>query len=138
MEADPPEASNRPRFVVQKHTARTLHYDFRLEKDGVFKSWAVPKGLPEKAGKRHLALQVEDHTLAFGGFEGTIPDGEYGAGQIEIWDKGGYDIADWGDDNISFTLHGARCRGRFRLIRFPRGGVRAWLLLKDADVPHKP
>ena len=124
------------RFVVQKHAARTLHYDFRLERDGVFRSWAVPKGVPERAGEKRLAIQVEDHTLEFGDFDGTIADGEYGAGRIEIWDRGHYESGDWREENILFTLHGQRYRGQFRLIRFPRGGARAWLLVKSADPPE--
>ena len=126
------------RFVVQKHAARTLHYDFRLERDGVYKSWAIPKGVPERSGERRLAVQVEDHTLEFGTFEGQIPEGEYGAGQIEIWDRGTYDIVDWQEDNILFSLHGQRYQGRFRLIRFARGGPRAWLLMKCSDPPKDP
>jgi len=124
------------RFVVQKHSTRTLHYDFRLERDGVFRSWAVPKGVPERAGEKRLAIQVEDHTLEFGDFEGTIADGEHGAGRIEIWDRGHYESGDWQEENILFTLHGQRYRGQFRLIRFPRGGTRAWLLVKSADPPE--
>jgi len=124
------------RFVVQKHAARTLHYDFRLERDGVFRSWALPKGVPEQAGEKRLAIQVEDHTLEFGDFEGTIADGEYGAGHIEIWDRGHYESGDWREENILFTLHGQRYRGQFRLIRFPRGGAHAWLLVKSADPPR--
>jgi len=124
------------RFVVQRHAARTLHYDFRLERDGVFKSWAVPKGVPERTGDKRLAIQVEDHALAFGDFEGTIPEGEYGAGEIEIGDRGSCEIDDWREDNIQFTLHGQRYQGRFRLVRFARGGPRAWLLIRSADVPE--
>jgi bifunctional non-homologous end joining protein LigD len=107
-----------------------LHYDFRLERDGVFKSWALPKGVPERPGEKRLAIQVEDHTLEFGKFEGLIPAGEYGAGQIEIWDRGSYEIVHWQEDNILVSLRGERCQGQFRLVRFPRGGPRAWLLMK--------
>jgi bifunctional non-homologous end joining protein LigD len=87
----PNEETDR-RFVVQKHRARTLHYDFRLERDGVFKSWAVPKGVPETLGPRHLAVQVPDHALEYGSFAGTIPKGDYGAGTVEIWDEGTFDL----------------------------------------------
>lgn len=130
--------SSTARFVVQKHAARKLHYDFRLERDGVFKSWAVPKGVPEQAGDKRLAIQVDDHALEFGDFEGTIADGKYGAGRIEVWDRGRYEVGDWQDDHVLFTLHGQRYQGRFRLIRFARGGPRAWLLMKCSDPPKDP
>ena len=94
----PSEECQPLRFVVQKHLARTSHFDFRLEKGGAFRSWAVPKGVPERSGERRLAIQVEDHTLEFGEFEGRIPEGEYGAGKIEIWDRGDYEIVDWQED----------------------------------------
>lgn len=81
-----------PRFVIQEHCARTHHFDFRLEKDGVFKSWDVPKGLPEHTGIKRLAVQVDDHDLSFGEFEGQISPGDYGAGKISIWDSGDYGI----------------------------------------------
>ncbi len=121
------------RFVVQQHQARTLHYDFRLERDGVFKSWAVPKGLPEQPGTRRLAVQVEDHPLEFGSFEGTIAEGQYGAGTVLIWDSGTYEAEDWTDDRIAFTLHGERYVGQYFLIRFRRKGEREWLLFKHAE-----
>ncbi len=126
-----PDATGR--FVVQKHRARTLHYDFRLERDGVFKSWAVPKGIPETIGTRRLAVQVPDHPLSYGSFEGTIPEGEYGAGTVEIWDEGTYDLLEWSDDTIGFILHGQRYDGPYSLIRFDRKGPRDWLLFRRRD-----
>lgn len=117
-----------PRFVIQKHAARTLHYDFRLEKEGVFKSWVVPKGVPETVGVKRLAIQVDDHDLAFGEFEGVIPEGQYGAGKIEIWDCGTYRQREWTDNRISVDLKGARVTGVFVLDRFPSRGDDCWLL----------
>lgn len=119
-----------PRFVIQEHHARSHHFDFRLEKDGVFKSWAVPKGLPDEAGVRRLAIQVEDHALEFGDFEGTIPQGEYGAGEIRVWDRGDYDLLEWTPDRISIRLHGSRAAGAFEIVKFKHGKEREWLILK--------
>jgi bifunctional non-homologous end joining protein LigD len=121
------------KFVVQKHRARTLHYDFRLEKDGVLKSWAVPKGIPETVGPRRLAVQVPDHALEYGSFEGTIPEGHYGAGTVEIWDEGTYDLLEWTDASIQFILHGRRAQGTYCLIRFTNKGPRDWLLFRRRD-----
>ena len=126
----------RPRFVVQKHRARTLHYDFRLEKDGVFKSWAVPKGIPEALGVRRLAVQVPDHPISWGSFEGNIPEGQYGAGTVEIWDEGTYEPHEWTDAAIGFVLHGRRLRGTYSLVRFHRKGPRDWLLFRRSDLPE--
>src|SRR6516164_9595706 len=111
-------ARNSGRFVVQEHYARSHHFDFRLEKDGVFKSWAVPKGIPEQPGLKRLALQVDDHDLAYGDFQGTIPQGQYGAGEVTIWDNGTYEAEEWTDSLIDFTLHGSQASGRFNLVRF--------------------
>jgi bifunctional non-homologous end joining protein LigD len=121
------------RFVVQEHYARSRHFDFRLEKDGVLKSWAVPKGLPERAGLKRLAIQVEDHALDFGVFEGAIPEGVYGAGRVAIWDHGTYELEEWTADHIAFTLNGSRVAGRFALVRFEHSDPRNWLLIKRRE-----
>ncbi len=117
-----------PAYVIQKHYASTLHYDFRLEKDGVLKSWAVPKGIPERKGSKHLAVEVEDHELSYAGFEGIIPEGEYGAGKVEIWDGGTYEEESWAADKIVFRLNGKKLNGRFCLIRFKKAGEKNWLV----------
>jgi DNA ligase D-like protein (predicted 3'-phosphoesterase) len=122
-----------PRFVIQRHQARSLHYDFRLEHDGVFKSWAIPKGMPTEVGVRRLAMQTADHELVFGDFQGTILPGEYGAGTIEIWDRGNFTEIVWSDEAITVLLQGAIVTGRYTLVLFPRRGDRAWLLFKLAE-----
>jgi bifunctional non-homologous end joining protein LigD len=108
-------------FVIQEHHARRLHYDFRLERDGVLVSWAVPKNLPDKTAINHLAVHTEDHPLEYGGFEGSIPKGEYGAGKVIIWDSGTYDTEKFRDDGehgeVIVTLHGQRISGRYALIQ---------------------
>lgn len=104
-------------FVIQEHHARRLHWDFRLERHGVLVSWAVPKGLPETPDTNHLAVQTEDHPLDYGGFEGEIPAGEYGAGRVLIFDHGTYETEKWGDREIKVVLHGDRVRGRYVLFR---------------------
>jgi DNA ligase D-like protein (predicted 3'-phosphoesterase) len=119
-------------FVVQEHHARALHYDLRLEKDGVLKSWAVPKGLPEP-GQKRLAVQTEDHPLEYRNFEGTIPAGQYGAGTVKIWDKGTYETKVWTEEKVEFKLNGKRIRGGYVLARFKRAGEKEWLLLKAKD-----
>lgn len=120
------------RFVIQRHHAHTLHYDVRLERAGVFKSWTLPKGLPTEPGIQRLAIETADHDLAFGEFEGTIPSGAYGAGAIASWDQGTYAEEQWDPDHITVVLDGATIRGRYTLIRFARGGDRAWLMSKAA------
>jgi len=115
------------RFVVQKHQATHLHYDFRLEMDNVLKSWAVPKEPPTTSGVRRLAVQVEDHALDYIDFEGTIPEGEYGAGTVETWDKGTYTLKNRTDKMIEFTLEGVKLRGNYALINFKENN---WLLIR--------
>jgi bifunctional non-homologous end joining protein LigD len=127
-----------PRFVVQEHHARRLHWDFRLERDGVLVSWAVPKGIPDDPETNHLAVHVEDHPLEYGSFEGEIPKGEYGAGRVEIFDQGTYETHKWRMDEpkpeVMVTLHGERLRGRYVLFR-TRG--ENWMIHR-MDPPQDP
>src|SRR5690606_38988609 len=123
-------------FVIQEHHATALHYDFRLERDGVLVSWAVPKGVPTTPGKNHLAVHTEDHPLEYGQFEGEIPKGEYGAGKVTIWDRGSYDLEKWRDDEVIFTIHGEKHgSSRLALIQTDSGKEpgKNWLLhyMKD-------
>lgn len=131
-------------FVVQKHAASHLHYDFRLELDGVMKSWAVPKGPSYDPSTRRLAMQVEDHPIEYNTFEGTIPKGQYGGGTVMLWDRGTYDAEDGGGEeslrdgyergDLKFVLHGKRLMGSWVLVRMRREGGRAqWLLIKHRD-----
>ena len=120
-------------FVVQEHHARRLHYDLRLEKDGVLRSWAVPKGVPEKKGERRLAVQTEDHPIEYADFAGTIPEGQYGAGTVKIWDRGLFEAKVWKEDLIEFTLNGTRLKGRFVLAKFEKAGENDWILVKARD-----
>jgi bifunctional non-homologous end joining protein LigD len=119
------------RFVIQKHHATHLHYDFRLEMDGVLKSWAVPKQPPTEPGVKRLAVEVEDHPLDYIGFEGTIPEGMYGAGKVEIWDKGTYVLKHRSKNKFQFELNGGRLIGDYVLIRFR--GVKNWLFFKKKE-----
>jgi bifunctional non-homologous end joining protein LigD len=109
--------SGPPRFVIQEHHARSLHWDFRLEREGVLVSWAVPKGLPPDRGTNHLAVHVEDHPIEYSTFEGDIPAGEYGAGKVTIWDSGVYDCDKWTENEVKVTLHGKRVDGHYGLFR---------------------
>src|SRR5258706_2190761 len=132
------------RFVIQKHDASHLHCDFRLEMEGVLKSWAVPKGFPTKRGERRLAVQVEDHPIEYGNFEGTIPEGSYGAGTVMVWDTGTYEvlgtdpIAALRSGKIHFISNGRKLKGEWTLVRMrkPDENKPQWLLLKSgSDVP---
>ena len=121
------------RFVLHDHAAKHHHFDFRLERAGVLKSWAVPKGLPETSGERRLAIAVEDHELGYIGFEGSIPEGEYGAGTVAISDTGTYEPLVWSDDRIEVILHGSRFLGKYVLVRFKKAGEKEWLVMKTKD-----
>ena len=116
-------------FVVQEHRSRRAHWDLRLERDGALASWAVPRGVPAEPGERRLAVQTEDHPLEYGGFEGVIPEGQYGAGAVEIWDRGFYVPVRWLGDKVEVVLAGHRLRGRYELVRTSRE-KREWLLFK--------
>lgn len=118
------------RFVVHEHHASRLHWDFRLEIDGVLKSWAVPKGVPEDSGIKRLAVEVEDHPLDYIGFEGTIPDGEYGAGPVRIWDSGDFDLLERTPAKLHLALRGKRLQGDYVLVK--TRGEKDWLLFKRA------
>jgi DNA ligase D-like protein (predicted 3'-phosphoesterase) len=115
------------RFVVQEHHASHLHYDFRLEMDGVLKSWAVPKGVPVETGIRRLAIQVEDHPLEYIDFSGAIPEGEYGAGTVKVWDSGTFQLLERTPGYLSFTLRGEKLRGDYVLTHI---NVNNWLIIK--------
>jgi bifunctional non-homologous end joining protein LigD len=121
-----------PRFVIQRHDARRLHYDFRLERDSVLASWAVPKGIPLHRGERRLAVHVEDHPLEYGDFEGTIPAGEYGAGTVEIWDRGTYELLEEKrNGGLTVRLSGDRLEGVWTLVPAALDGdPKNWLLLR--------
>ena len=139
--------AQRPQFVVQEHHASRLHYDFRLEIDGVLKSWAIPKGPSMNPAEKRLAVMVDDHTLEYGTFEGIIPDGRYGAGPVVVWDTGTYELLEGADPSaqlkngsLKFTLHGKRLKGAFALVKMkgPRSTGKEWLLMKKADWAADP
>jgi bifunctional non-homologous end joining protein LigD len=116
----------RPRFVVQEHSATRLHWDLRLEHDGVGVSWAIPNGIPRDPSENRKAVHTEDHPLEYMTFAGTIPKGEYGAGTVEIWDSGTYELEKWWDGEIIFRFEGKRLRGRYVLFR--AGGPKDWMI----------
>jgi len=123
--------SREHRFVVQEHWAAKAkyHQDFRLEMEGVLKSWAVPKGVPEKVGVKHLAIQTEDHPVNYINFEGEIPIGLYGAGVVKIFDKGKYELKEKTKDRIIFKLKGKKLKGDYCLIKM-KGRENQWLIFK--------
>lgn len=116
-------------FVVQEHQASHLHYDFRLEMDGVLKSWAVPKEPPVEAGVKRLAVAVDDHDLAYAKFDGEIAEG-YGAGTVKKWDGGVYKMVSRKDVKMVFELHGKKMKGEYVLLKFSKAGPKNWLLFK--------
>jgi bifunctional non-homologous end joining protein LigD len=122
------------RFVVQEHHARSLHWDLRLERDGVLASWAVPKGIPPDPRKNHLAVRTEDHPIEYLEFHGDIPAGQYGAGSMRIWDSGTYDTHKWRDKEVMVTFHGERVRGRYVLFRTDE---KNWMIHR-MDPPEDP
>ena len=133
----PKKVKGASRFVIQKHDASRLHYDFRLEMDGVLKSWAVPKGLPWGQGEKHLAVEVEDHPIEYEDFEGIIPKGNYGGGTVMVWDRGTYYV--YGEDplgalkkgRLHLVLDGEKAKGEWALIRIRSDSEKnQWLLLK--------
>ena len=119
-----------PRFVVQEHHARRLHWDLRLERDGVLASWAVPRGIPRDPARNHLAVRTEDHPIEYLEFEGDIPAGQYGAGTMAIWDRGTYETHKFRADEVMVTFHGERLRGSLRPVPHPRRRL--------DDPPHGP
>src|SRR5690349_22962107 len=136
-------------FVVQKHAASHLHYDFRLEMDGVLKSWAVPKGPSMDPGVKRLAMMVEDHPYDYRTFEGIIPEGNYGAGTVIVWDEGTYKplnsdeknkknaekilLHELHEGNLKFIMHGKKLKGEFALVKISGRGENSWLLIKHRD-----
>jgi bifunctional non-homologous end joining protein LigD len=131
--------SGKHRFVVQEHHATQLHFDLRLEADGVMKSWAVPKGPSMKPNDKHLAVMVEDHPIEYNKFEGTIPEGAYGAGEVRIWDTGTYEelgellIQQIAAGKITIILHGKKLKGEFHMVEMKNRGKNNWLLFKHHD-----
>jgi bifunctional non-homologous end joining protein LigD len=137
----PKKVKGASRFIIQKHAARRLHYDFRLELEGVLKSWALPKGLPWKRGEKHLAVEVEDHPIEYGDFEGVIPEGQYGGGTVMLWDRGNYHV--YGEQPVKslregklhLLLDGKKVKGEWTLVRIRgrEGEKNQWLILKTGD-----
>jgi bifunctional non-homologous end joining protein LigD len=136
------QQKGKPIFVVQRHSATRLHYDFRLEINGVLVSWAIPKGPSMYPKDKRLAMMVEDHPIDYASFEGIIPEGNYGAGIVEIWDRGNYELSPENDGDgleaiqngaLKFILYGNKLQGRFALIKMKKGAPSAWMLIKEKD-----
>ncbi|MCE5323217.1 3'-phosphoesterase [bacterium] len=127
------------RFVVHEHHASHLHFDLRLEMDGVLKSWAIPKGPSMNPAEKRLAVMVEDHPLEYIGFRGEIAEGSYGAGKVEIWDSGTYEVKDGGLDKgkLVFEMMGTKLKGAFTLVKL-RGNQKQWLMIKGRDEFAEP
>ncbi|MEJ2267935.1 MAG: DNA polymerase ligase N-terminal domain-containing protein [Nanoarchaeota archaeon] len=119
-------------YCIHKHLASHLHWDLRLEMNGVLKSWAVPKQPPKSKGIKRLAIQVEDHPMEYAKFHGTIPKGNYGAGKVEIWDNGKYNLIEKTSKKIIFELHGKKLKGKYCLIKTNYGNKpeKSWLFFK--------
>jgi bifunctional non-homologous end joining protein LigD len=129
--------STHPKFVIQEHHARALHWDFRLEHHGVLVSWALPKGVPQDPKTNHLAVHTEDHPMDYGSFEGTIPPGEYGGGEVHIWDRGYYELEKWRPNEVMVVLHGSKVSGRY--VLFPTND-KNWMIhrMDPAPVDYTP
>jgi bifunctional non-homologous end joining protein LigD len=127
-DAGPVGSADGGTFVIQEHHARRLHWDFRLERDGVLVSWALPRGVPDDPAANHLAVHTEDHPLEYGNFEGVIPRGEYGAGSVSIWDHGRYETVKWAPDEVKVNLHGRRVQGGYVLFQ-TRGNQ--WMIHRE-------
>lgn len=115
-------------YVIQQHAATHLHYDLRLEMDGVLKSWAIPKEPPKDVGIKRLAIAVEDHDIEYANFEGVIPEGMYGAGTVKIWDKGSYELIERKEDKIVLNINGEKLKGKYCLIKLKKRDQ--WLFFK--------
>src|SRR5215467_3967761 len=134
------------RFVIQKHDARRLHYDFRLQMEGVLKSWALPKGLPWAKGEKHLAVEVEDHPIDYETFEGIIPEGQYGGGTVMVWDQGAYyvfgeqPVKSLHEGRLHMVLAGEKAQGEWTLVRIRGrdGEKNTWLIIKTGDAVKPP
>jgi len=120
----------RPIYLIQRHEASHLHWDLRLEFNGVLKSWAVPKEPAKEPGIKRLAIQTEDHPLPYALFEGEIPEGQYGAGSVSIWDKGTFNLLEKTADKILFDVYGIRLNGVYCLIKTKQAGGRNWLFFR--------